>query len=473
MAEPPAYRGPGYGDVNYAPKHEELDPKYDIEKPQEDAVFGEVVEGGPNYRAVGWKGTSVLMMKTQIGLGILSLPSAFDTLGLIPGVICLIAIAVITGWSSWIVGVFKLRHPEVYGIEDVGEKLFGRVGREFFGLAFALYWTFVGGSAMLGISIALNALSTHATCTAVYVAVAAVIGFGLCSIQTLGRISWLAWVGLIGILSGVMTLTIAVAVEGRPSTAPKDGPWKSDFKLFGSPSFGEATAALCTLIFAYGGVPAFFNIVSEMRRPEHYTRALIVCQTVMTVLYIVVGVVVYYYCGSFVASPALGSAGPLLKKVCYGLALPGLIVSMTLVCHITAKYFFIRFFRGTKHLNHNTMIHWVSWLGLTGAVCIVAYIIASAIPNFGALVSLIGALFGTLMTFQSMGMMWFYDHWTKGKAEKSTRWMSLVFWAGFIIASGTFLMIAGTYGSVLGIKDTYSGSNGPTAWSCADNSNST
>jgi hypothetical protein len=54
---------------------------------------------------------------------------------------------------------------------------------------------------MLGISTALNALSSHGTCTAVFVAVAAVIGFGLGSIQTLGKISWLAWVGVVSILS--------------------------------------------------------------------------------------------------------------------------------------------------------------------------------------------------------------------------------------------------------------------------------
>jgi hypothetical protein len=54
---------------------------------------------------------------------------------------------------------------------------------------------------MLGIATALNALSSHGTCTAVFVAVAAIIGFGLGSIQTLGRISWLAWVGVVSILS--------------------------------------------------------------------------------------------------------------------------------------------------------------------------------------------------------------------------------------------------------------------------------
>lgn len=87
---------------------------------------------------VGWKGTTVLMLKTQIGLGVLSIPQVFDTLGLIPGVICLLIIATMTSWSNYIVGVFKLRHSDVYGIDDVGRKLFGRVGYEFFGIAFAL-----------------------------------------------------------------------------------------------------------------------------------------------------------------------------------------------------------------------------------------------------------------------------------------------------------------------------------------------
>lgn len=62
-------------------------------------------------------------------------------------------------------------------------------------------WIFVAGSGMLSISIALNALSTHGACTAVFVAVAAIIGFIFCSIQTLGRITWFAWVGVVAIIS--------------------------------------------------------------------------------------------------------------------------------------------------------------------------------------------------------------------------------------------------------------------------------
>lgn len=78
------------------------------------------------------------MMKTQIGLGVLSLPVAFDALGIVPGVIVLCVIAGITTWSDYIIGVFKIRHREVYGIDDVGELLFGKPGRIILGGAFIL-----------------------------------------------------------------------------------------------------------------------------------------------------------------------------------------------------------------------------------------------------------------------------------------------------------------------------------------------
>jgi len=157
------------------------------------------------------------MMKSQIGLGVLSIPSAFDTLGIVPGMICLIVIAIITTWSDYMVGVFKLKHRSVYSIDDAGGLMFGPIGREVFGFVFCLCklhskevyelllttidWIFVAGSGMLSLSIALNAVSSHSTCTAVYVAIAAVVGIGFASIRTLGRISWLAWIGLVAILT--------------------------------------------------------------------------------------------------------------------------------------------------------------------------------------------------------------------------------------------------------------------------------
>ncbi|GAB7328600.1 hypothetical protein MBLNU13_g00544t2 [Cladosporium sp. NU13] len=419
----------------------------------QDAVFGRILEDGPNYRDVGWLGTSVLMMKTQIGLGVLSIPLVFDTLGMIPGIIVLIAIAMITTWSDYIVGIFKINHPEVYGIDDVGKVIFGKPGQIVLGTAFVLYWIFVAG--------------------AVFVAVAAIAGFCLASIQTLGKISWIAWVGLTGILAAIFTLTIAVGVQDRPSAAPDNGqPFVSDYKITAGSDWSAAISACSSLVFAYAGTPAFFSIVSEMRDPKKYTRSLVVCQIIVTVTYIAIGVIVYYFCGSFVASPALGSAGVTMKKVCYGLALPGLLATVTLVSHLPAKYIFVRLLRGSQHLTNNSVTHWAVWFGCTGGCVISSYIIASAIPVFGGLVSLIGALLGTLMSFQPMGFMWLYDNWRVGKEQKTLTWKLMVAWSVFVIVGGTFLMIGGTYGSIVEIKSAYEKSGGGAAWACADNSNS-
>jgi hypothetical protein len=227
-----------------------------------------------------------------------------------------------------------------------------------------------------------------------------------------------------------------------------------------------------------------------MKDHKDYFKALSLCQFVMTSIYIAIGVVVYYYCGSYVASPALGSAGVLMKKICYGLALPGLLASVILVTHVrtiisppfalyrqcthliqlVAKYFFIRTLRGTKHLNHPTARHWITWFGFTAAVSLTAYIIASAIPVFGGLVSLVGALLGTLMSFQPMGCMWLYDNWHR--SNRDWKWKGMVAWSIFVIVSGTFLLIGGTYGSIVGIIDSYNKDGGTSPWSCADNSNS-
>lgn len=78
------------------------------------------------------------MLKTQIGLGVLSIPATFDVLGMVPGIILLCIVAGIATWTSYMVGVFKVNHRQVYGMNDAGELMFGKAGRELCGLAFCL-----------------------------------------------------------------------------------------------------------------------------------------------------------------------------------------------------------------------------------------------------------------------------------------------------------------------------------------------
>lgn len=200
---------------------------------------------------------------------------------------------------------------------------------------FIIGMIFTCASAIVSVSTALNAISVHGACTAVFIAVSAVVGFLLASIRTLGDIQWLGWAGLVSIAGSVLTLVVAVGVQDRPAAAPQSGPWDKDITLFAHPDFATAMTMVAGVMFAYGATPTYFGVISEMRDPSKYRRAMYASMGLTTVVYLVLGSVVYHFCGQYVSSPALGSAGVLMKKVCYGLSLPGLLASLCIFSHVS------------------------------------------------------------------------------------------------------------------------------------------
>jgi hypothetical protein len=140
---------------------------------------------------------------------------------------------------------------------------------------------------MLSFSIAMNAVTNHGTCTVVFVLIAAIITALLSSIQTLSRISWIGWVGFVSIVGSVITLAVAVGVTDRPAAAPPTGP--ITIITYGSRtiSFVDAINAVSVIIFAYAGTPSFFNIVGEMKDQRDYTKSVLACQSIVTVVYLV------------------------------------------------------------------------------------------------------------------------------------------------------------------------------------------
>ncbi|KAK6905141.1 hypothetical protein I203_105961 [Kwoniella mangroviensis CBS 8507] len=458
------------------------DPKKEKEQSQQggsgkviDAVWGEIdlSDGsGPNYRNLSWVKASVLEVKTQIGLGVLGLPAALNTLGFVPGILCILAIAIIITWSDYVVGTFKMNHPEVYTVADVGYIMFGPWGREILGFAYLLEVVATGGASFLSISVAFNAITDHATCSVVWAIIGAVAVGILSSIQTLGKISWLGWVGLVSIMSAIITLMIGVGISSKPSLAPEGVQgvdWQITTQAVAHPSFVEGINAVCIIIFAYAGTPNFFNIVGEMKNPEDFTKSVLVGQTAITTIYLVVAAVVYHYVGQYIASPALGSAGVVLKRVCYGLALPGLAVGGTLFMHVAAKYIFVRVLRNSRHLAKNTPTHYFAWYGCVILVCAVGFIIAEAIPFFNDLLSLIGALLATVICIQMEAFMWMWDN-TRSPTRGTLSWNLLMAMNILFFVLGWFLMIAGTYGSVVTINDNFKSGDVGSAFSCADNS---
>lgn len=106
----------------------------------------------------------------------------------------------------------------------------------------------------------------------------------------------------------------------------------------------------------------FVTVIAEMKNPKDFNKAIYLCMAIVNASYLCFSLVVYRWCGQWVASPSLGSAGPTVKIVSYSIALIGLLASAIVYLHVGAKYLFVRILRNSKHLQDNSITHWSVWL---------------------------------------------------------------------------------------------------------------
>jgi hypothetical protein len=116
-------------------------------------------------------------------------------------------------------------------------------------------------------------------------------------------------------------------------------------------------------------------------------------QVLAVSFYLTVSAVIYYYAGPLVASPALGSASPLIRKIAFGIALPTIVVAGVVNGSVACKYIYFRIWSGTDVVHQNSVKSISSWVAICAGCWIAAWAIAEAVPNFNLLLGLIAALF--------------------------------------------------------------------------------
>ncbi|CAN6656378.1 hypothetical protein TRVA0_029S00254 [Trichomonascus vanleenenianus] len=454
---------------------------------EDNNVFAKTDEG-PDFRGLSCFGATILIVKTQIGLGVLGIPFTFQSLGFFPGVLSLVILCALTTWTGIVVGQFRLNHPQVYSIGDAAHLLFGPAGREIMGVGAWLLWILFYGAGLITLSIAFNTFSNHALCTMAFVGIGAAISFVIALLaRTMKALSWCGYVAVVSVLTGVWIVAIACLTQSVPAAAPEGEPIHKNIVAFAKgTSFATIGAAVSTQVFSLCGTPTLFTIHAEMRDQTKYYRALYMGQAIVSLNYIAIGCIMYGKVGDYVASPALGSAGPYIKKIAYGVSLPALLFACFFQAHVAGKYALVRILRNTKHLQSNSMVHWMTWIAVMAVVIVLGLIIAGAIPFFSDLLGLTGALLGTSFTLIIPGMMALYEladpdlqpedsrlAWIK---KSKRNWLSsrknmiiaAVSWIAII--GGIYITVSGTYGSIVSIIDGYKSGTVGTAFSCADNS---
>lgn len=88
-----------------------------------------------------------------------------SSLGALGGALSVVGWGALNTYTAMIQGDFRNSHPGCHSIADMAAVLGGTVLKELIGALFLIAYVLCAGSGILGVSIGLNALSTHAACT--------------------------------------------------------------------------------------------------------------------------------------------------------------------------------------------------------------------------------------------------------------------------------------------------------------------
>lgn len=344
--------------------------------------------------------------------------------------------------------------------------------KEVIGFLYIVAYVLCTGSGIVGLSVAFNALSDHAACTVWWAFLSFAIITACASVRTFEKIGWLTWAGFVSIFLAVFIVVVGVTTRDRPASAPQTGDFELGYHAIGLATFAEGMTATATIFVSSAGTSAFLPVIAEMRRPKDYRKALSFCMGFVTAAYLCFSLVVYRWCGAWVSNPSLGSAGGTIKKVSYGVGLIGLAISGCLYLHVAAKYVFVRILRGTRHLQHNTVIHWSTWLGCTTTLGAIAFVLSESIVIFSYLIALTGTVCFAPMAISVPGILYLYDYRENRKSaslvKKAWYWFHAV-----LVLLGAFIAVGGTYAVIKSILAAYASGEIGHAFSCADNSGST
>jgi amino acid permease len=209
----------------------------------------------------------VILITIEVGIGVLSLPSALQTLGLIPGIIVILGFGGLTTYCGFVLVQFYRRYPKITNLVDCAYQVGGRPFEIFLGIAFVFNLVLICASANITLSIALNTLSNHAICTVcrarkpfsklktdavlqvAFMAIPHIVCWLLCLPRKLTFAAAFSWICTISIVASVLIVMVALGVSG-PNAPPG---FDVSIKLVGKPSFVEAVNALLNVAFAFAG----------------------------------------------------------------------------------------------------------------------------------------------------------------------------------------------------------------------------
>ncbi|KAI0518391.1 transmembrane amino acid transporter protein-domain-containing protein [Xylaria bambusicola] len=407
-------------------------------------------DGEAHFNRLGWKRLTVILIVEAIALGSLGMPAAFATLGMIAGTILCVGLGLLAIYSSYVVGQVKIKYPHVQHYADAGRLMMGKFGYELISFMFVLQLVFLVGSHTLTGSIAFLNLTDDGACSIVFGIVSAIILLLLALPPSFAEVAILGYVDFASIILAIGITIIATGVQRSEMKMA------SDWSAWPAPDAGfvDAFIAVTNIVFAYSFAICQFSFMDEMHTPKDFVKSIWVLGIIEIIIYTLTGALIYSFVGQDVKSPALLSAGPLLSKIAFGIALPVIFISGSINGTVAGRYIHGRVYKDSVIRYINTPKGWISWIALIAFLTIIAWVLAEAIPFFEDLLAISSSLFISGFTFYFPAMMWFMLIRQGSPFAKENLVWTVLNAVCFII--GIVILVGGTYASIEDIVSAFS-----------------
>ncbi|KAI9701652.1 MAG: hypothetical protein M1820_006423 [Bogoriella megaspora] len=377
-------------------------------------------------RTATW-GACFYLITTDI-LGPYGVGFAMGTLGWGPGIALYTVFGFMAGYSGYLIwqcfmNLDSYEFPcRNYG--DLGLRIFGPVFRHLINVMQALALLLILGQVTIQNGMAISQVSKFRLCYAVCIILFVIAGFLIGQIRTLRNYGWLANAAVflnllvIFISMGVMAHSppnFAISKLGSSGSAvnpdlitPDDnGVYPPIVHFSGLPDPDSLVGSLNGLmsgVLAYGGAQLFVEFMAEMRRPRDFVKAMWGAQFFIYSVYMIYGCYVYYWQGQYAFSVSYQGVSP------YGWQTAGNMLALISGLIAAGLYGNIGKFQARVKVLYNnvfmdllnappltTKTGKILWGILTPVYWAIAFVVAAAIPDYFAFVTVISA--ATLLQF--------------------------------------------------------------------------
>ncbi|KZF25025.1 amino acid transporter-like protein [Xylona heveae TC161] len=452
-------------------------------------------------RAATW-GTVFYLITTDI-LGPWSVPWAMSKMGYGPGVVLYTVFGAFAGYSGYqLWRMFLNLDSYKYPVKNFGDlvfRIYGRWARHCSNVLQSIQLLFNVGIVILGNAQSLSQVTRGSLCFVICCVVWAAAGSLLGQIRSLKKFSWVAhsciWVNLI-----IAFLVMGVAANSPPNfeaaLANNGVPEGPVVTHAGSPpevGFQAELVGLMQSVYAYGGAMIFCEFMSEMKRPWDFWKGMICAQGLIYCCYLLFGLFTYSYQGQFTINPVYQGLSPYAwQSVGNVLAIVQCVIYGALCSNIAIKLLWQTFVQeGFKGPDIDSHVGQILWIFLIPLYWFLAFVIATAVPQFSNISSLIAALCiqQFTYTFPPILMLGFeikkdamqegegfdpvtrtvtrrdsgWRRWRRGIAKQSpVKLFNLIFALG---AAATAIL--GFYSSLRAIIESFEGAHVATSFGCA------